>query len=200
MSYTYSKLSTWRRCPRLYYEQYILHSLPPYISPAAQYGVDVHKRIEECLRKKKPLPIEVKVPKRLIKLLLKRDAEVEKEMAIDKEGKETEWYNAFIRGKIDAYAEYGSKRLLIDWKTGRTDYTDILQAKVYAALCGQDVKQVIFIYSYVTYNEHKLFTLNPRTCWGEVKKLAEQVDADNTWQPRHNQLCRFCPVECGEKK
>jgi hypothetical protein len=200
MIHTYSRLSTWRQCPRRFYEEYIIRRWPREETPAMREGTEKHKVLEDCIKRRVPPSGEFKIPQALFPLLWGNKAEPEVRLAVNRNGAVATWDDAWIRGVIDVYAPKPPACLMIDWKTGRSDYTDDLQGKVYAALCypKSRLKQVIFVFSYIKYGVHKPMVFEPEVAWREVRDVALACESDDEWLPRKNALCGWCPVKTCE--
>jgi len=200
MIHTYSKLSTWRQCPRRFHEEHILRRWPREETPAMREGTEKHKILEDCIKRRTQPPGGFKIPQALFPLLWSLKASPEEKLAVNKGGITTAWDTAWIRGIIDVYASKPPSCLMIDWKTGRSDYTDELQGKVYAALCASQFqfKQVIFIFSYIKHGVHKPMVFEPEKAWREVRDIARACEDDDEWHPRKNALCGWCPVKTCE--
>jgi hypothetical protein len=161
-------------------------------------GTEKHKILEDCIKRRMQPSGEFKIPQALFPLLWENEAKPEVRLAVDRDGVPTAWNDAWIRGIIDVYVPKPPVCcLMIDWKTGRSDYTDDLQGKVYAALCSQ-FKQVVFIFSYIKHGVHKPMVFEPEKAWREVRDIAKACEADDEWHPRKNALCGWCPVKTCE--
>lgn len=197
MILTYSKMSAWRNCPRQYHERYIAKRLPFEETPEMRIGTEKHKVLENCVRHGCPPPTAgYKIPPGLPLLLRTHGAEAEVRMAIDRAGGPAPWASAWLRGVIDVYLPRRPLVVMIDWKTGRPDYTDPLQAHVYAALCAFDpsIKRANFIFSYISHGVHKMFKLDPVASLSTVRNVANAMAADDQWLPKPSGLCGWCPV------
>lgn len=200
MIHSYSSLSTWRLCPRLHKAQYIDRSLKYEESPAMREGKAVHKRLEDALVARAPLPEGVQVKPALWQLLLTAEAQPEVRVAMTRDGGGCGFFDkdAWLRGAMDVYVGIPDKHaaVVIDWKTGAVRPVDPLQAEVYAAILHNSVhvRQVLFVFSYVKHGALEPVTVDAAKAAADVRRLAERVEADTEHAPRPGWKCRFCAL------
>lgn len=197
MIHSYSKINTWKNCPRQYHERYIAKRFPFVETPQIKKGREQHSILEYAIKGEGDIPAEICLPENFIPWLQSLDAQPEVRMALDRNGNSCDFFdsNVWIRGVIDVFAWKGDIPVLVDWKTGRSDYTDWAQAAVYAAMVKHLTnKRVLFIFSYVKHGINKKTLLNPEKSWLNIKQMLETIEADSEWLPRPSGLCGWCPV------
>lgn len=204
MIHSYSSLSTWRLCPRLHKAQYIDRSLKYEESPAMREGKEVHKRLEDALAARAPLPDGIKVKPELWQLLVSAEAQPEVKVAMWRDGSGCNFFdkNAWIRGVMDVYLPVPGRggAVVIDWKTGAVRPIDPLQAEVYAAILHNSIrlKTALFIFGYVKHGALEPVTVDAAKAAADVRRLAERVEADTEHAPRPGWKCRFCALTACE--
>lgn len=153
MSYSYSKISRYQRCPRNYYFHYIEKIKAPFQdTPTFEKGRYIHHIIEhypnlprfefkfqECADLKdtylKYIKDFIQNNKKMNMLLSDKMLRLrEKTFFIDNNFKEVESKDeALFEGTIDYIGEYKDSIILVDWKTGQSQkYASLDQLKFYS--------------------------------------------------------------------
>lgn len=203
MVHSYSSISTWRKCPRLFKARYIDKTLPFQDSPAAAKGREIHETLQLCLENRTPPPGRLRVNPDLWDTIIKGNPEPEMKIAITKEGTECEFFdkNVWLRGVIDVFLpSKGTKAICIDWKTGRPGYTDVLQAEIYAAMlhAARGIGETAFFYLYVPCGKVDHAKVDGREALFHVKHVISAVENDYSYIPKPGWLCRYCGLETCE--
>lgn len=131
---SYSRYSTWVKCPLLAKYKYIL-KYPEPDSPAAARGTQIHKQAEDYANGKlKTLPSVLKpFQKELNKLKKAAVHTTEANWAFDLEWNPVSWFDptVYMRIKADATRIDGTSLLVDDYKTGRIYPDHNEQAQLY---------------------------------------------------------------------
>jgi ATP-dependent exoDNAse (exonuclease V) beta subunit len=197
MVFTYSKLSDFVKCPRFYEAAHLLKTVQRTITPALAKGRTIHKLLENALRNRDPVPPEgLRIDPKTWEVLLLVGARPEVKVAVDKNFEVCDFDDASVhlRGIIDVLVRKPAGLLCIDWKSGRPGFTDVLQAKVYAAMlhAALDVEEITFAWSYVCFGVVELAKLEGERAVADVKELIDKVENAKEFPPKPSFFCRFC--------
>ncbi len=142
MTYTapvsYSGLSLYRKCPKAWADTYIAGNRSP-SGPAAQRGVEIHKRLEDFFGGGKYPTLAVLSPWRNYMLHLREAGNFTAECQW---GANAQWVPepfesaSHVRGALDlgVHAPSDDTMDIYDWKTGRVYPEHVKQGEFYAAL------------------------------------------------------------------
>lgn len=218
LPWSYSSLSTFVSCPRLYHEKNVLKSVKDVPGAAAAHGDWVHKQFEsfiksEATAKMEP-GLEVHVPY-LTKLATTYGKKsVELKWGLNRQLEPVSFFaeDVWARGIIDYQRVYHTKDQngklfealkMVDHKTGKKKNVDGKQLKLFALYGFQTGAKLVDTEYYWTQDiEHptrQVYTIDQRDeLWQvflpDLKQYAEAFKRD-IWQPRPNGLCKgWCPV------
>ena len=199
-AYSFSRLSTYRQCPRLYKAQYVDKKVVFRETAATQKGVALHKQLQAALDKKQSTPPSVCfVPEKLWTGLVRVGAQAEVKIAINNRKEECDFFadDVWLRGIADVLFVRDMEAVIVDWKTGRPGFTDRLQADVYGALVyvTRDIKETSFIYIYTTYDETEAVKVCGPDALRRVEEVIAEVEADTEFRPKPGWKCRFCDLD-----
>ena len=211
MIHSYSALAEWKQCPRLHKAKYIDKKIKFVENPAIIKGNVDHKILEMGFAAKDVPPAEYTVTPGLWDRMQALRAKPEKQSAMDRDGRPCGFFEkgkVWLRGKIDLYAgipHTGDRpgAIMIDWKSGNSNYTDTFQADVYGAMewAQHGSKETLFIWQYIRRplkdNPPPIRVRNERA-YEQVVDLMERVEADDEHPPRPSWKCRFCDVKTCE--
>lgn len=140
-SFSYSRYSTWKDCPRCFHRKYIEKFEEP-TSKALIEGRKVHDDAAKYLEGKMDLPDRLSRFSVVANALRDAPAKfkaVEKQFAFDRDKRPVQWFgpNAYFRFIWDAaiWNEAGTELHAIDWKTGKPygSYADQMQVFAFPA-------------------------------------------------------------------
>lgn len=201
--HSYSSISTWKKCPRLFKARYVDKTLPFQDSPAAARGREIHETLQLCLENRTTPPENLRVNPDLWETILRGKPEPEMKIAMTRDGEGCDFFgkDVWLRGMIDVYLSSGkSKAICLDWKTGRPGYTDVLQAEIYAAMlhAARGINDVAFFYLFVPSGKIDYAKVDGQEALFHVKHIISAVENDNSHIPKPSWLCRFCGLETCE--
>lgn len=201
MIHSYTALSEWRLCPRLYHARFIEKSVEFEETPELKRGREIHGVLEAALRGKWGPPGNLKINPKFWELLLERNAKPEVKVAIKRDGSECGFFSddAWLRGVIDVFVG-GQAPLLVDWKTGKAGRVDTLQAEVYAAMlhAARGVPKIAFVFSYVLHGQSRMVRVHGKPALESVQRLIEAVESDREFFPKPSWKCGYCGVDVCE--
>jgi CRISPR/Cas system-associated exonuclease Cas4 (RecB family) len=118
LPWSYSRLSTYEKCPAKFKYSYIDKIKGPK-HPAAARGTEIHESIENFLNGGKELH-EVATPyKHVFKEIRAHDPFVEEKVAFTAKWKLAPWDDCWGRAAIDSAYIYGNRVEVQEWKTGK---------------------------------------------------------------------------------
>jgi RecB family exonuclease len=196
LPWSYTKLTTFERCPKLGYARYIAKTLPYVESEAARLGNEVHAALEKLIVDGVPLP--------------EKWAWVGEFVPETKPGdvvRAEDWFNfnmdnqptparSWFTTKIDfLQIEDGDVAWVLDWKTGKP-WEDPDQLNVYATAVKAHYPHVRHWRGmYVWLRERRVgevHTLSPGRTFAKLVERVKAVDTSDT--PRKNKLCPWCEL------
>lgn len=207
-AWSYSRYDKYTTCP-LWFKLDVIDKVAPVVqSDAMARGDRIHKTLAKYITGDEPeMPAEVKLPfqRELVEQLRAWPAEdkvVEQQWAFTSTWKPTEWFakDAWYRSVLDVGVAYPDDTLEdIDWKSGKRygsndEQMESQGVSVFAKY--PHIKHVItrLVYLDGQTEEFAEFPVKDReklqAKW-EVK--AAPMFVDETFAPRPNEKCRFCP-------
>lgn len=209
LSHSYSSIKLFENCPLRYYEQRIAKSIKDEGGEASIHGDRVHKALEAKLKRQGELPEDMAEYAPLVEAVTKLVGngvlEIEKEMTINRNMRETGWWDAdaWLRSKLDILVIKDDElALVMDWKTGKRR-VDFFQLKLFAAqvfLRYPEVQRVKTTLIWLKTKEFDTETYNrdeAKLLWQEVLgRIAriESADKYNNWPAKPSGLCPYCPL------
>lgn len=212
---SYSILKTFEQCP--YRAKMTTKQLGgKYLftpTPQTEYGNRLHKAFEDYISYNKPLPEEFKKHEYFISKL-KATAGMkttEHKMALDWKQNKVDYFKGkeiWLRGQYDLMIMPNDNiGIMIDYKTGNSKYPDLDQLECMSMMAFHYFPKLnavrgtlIFVEdNYKTYKE--TFTRDKMTAYVENWKnraipVIQSLNT-NVWEPKQNNLCKWCPVvEC----
>ena len=201
-SWSYSRLQTYKLCPRQFKHRFI-DKLPEPESPALKKGNKVHQEAEDYLNGNiKKIPSSLALFRKEFKALLKLEASAEEQWTINDNWEETGWFDrdAWCRMKIDAYyiVEDGVMKI-IDFKTGkvRDSYDEQLSFYSLIAFClfeGLEKVEVELWFLDHHHIETGFYTFNShfKKLKNKFLKDIKPMFNDKEFVPKPSWLCKFC--------
>lgn len=201
-SWSYSKYSTYAKCPRQYKLKYI-DKLPEPQSPAMERGNVIHKMAEDFLNSGAALTPELLKFKAVLEWLKSKGAHGERQITINDKWEETGWFakDAWCRMKLDAdvFGDDGVSIDLVDWKTGKMYDENKLQLEFYAAVIFALIAHIETVRVHLCYldNGKELTETYTRAKHGQLLKAqwvgrAMAMLKDDEFAPRPNDKCKWC--------
>jgi hypothetical protein len=196
---SYSGKSLYRKCPFLWYDNYILGNRRPSGS-AADRGVYLHELLESFFKGEAPYPSgnRALAPwQPFMERLAAYNPTAEGEVAVTKEWQRCDFDDpeARFRGKKDLDIEAGRTLMLFDWKSGKVYPDHEGQGKMYAALSpGYDKYVTFFVYLdipfYIQRWEYTAEEVDAERL--ELEAEAELIRNDTEFLPTPGDHCKWC--------
>lgn len=206
-AWSWSALQGWNTCPRQHYEMKIKKAWPDPPGEVQQWGITVHKLIEDRLTMGKALPTYLNYVEPIIQKLenTKGTVQAEYKLALNKSLKPVEFFDksAWVRAVGDVVKIHEDRALQVDWKAGRFREGEgqlKLQSAVLMATYPH-VQKVGVVYAWLkdkrttvrTYSRGDLLDI-----WQEflpqVTAMEKGIEAGD-FPPRPSGLCgRYCAV------
>lgn len=207
-AWSFSKLKNFETCPKKHYEVDLQRNYQEE-STHLTWGNEVHKALENAVKKISPLPIEMKSYSKYVQSVLNAHGkvEVEKQYALDRNFVPVSWFDkqAWYRGKADVVLINGENALAIDWKTGKVS-KDSVQLMLMAQCIfahNPQVKRVRTMYVWLQFPDAEPVIEDydrqeVANAWIGLLlrvKLMEEAYNTQTYPPKPSGLCRkHCPV------
>lgn len=202
-AWSYSRLSDWRKCPRMAYFKHILKMKEPG-NKHTQRGVEVHKQAQDYVEGKL-----AKVPDACARFatelakLRKDKALCETEWAFGPDWSEQTWLSKMyrlLRVKTDACAVYrkGAELHVVDHKTGRVNPDHEEQLSLYATAALVKYPKATKVLTELWYHDsgEKMSQEFSRGDLPGLKRYWEETTdamfADKAFQCKPGDACRFC--------
>lgn len=201
MTHSFSSLSKWRNCPRMFEAQYITKEFRDTGSEATRKGEIIHKELEEYVKgetAKAPVSAPADGLHDILRALKERGVpvDVEQELAVRQDLSPCGWWDkdAYLRGKLDVLVDLSEMVLGLDYKSGKRR-NNIFQASTYAILihAHHPGAEVQLYFDYLEKGRDK--PIKPK--WEEMAEVlhtAKTIDDSTIFPPKPSGLCRFCPV------
>lgn len=206
-AWSYSALNAFETCPRQFHEMRVLKRWPDPPGEAQQFGVLVHKYMEDRIGKGTTLPAFLKHLEPVVDRLEQSKGSLESEykLALNAQFQPVEFFakDVWVRAVGDVIKIHQDKALALDWKTGKQRPGDD-QLKVQAGVMFATfphVKTISIRYAWVKDKKMtgKVFDRDESpVIWQEflprVKRM-ELAKENNDYPPNPNGLCRqWCHV------
>lgn len=150
---SYSGLKLFEKCPRRWYDQYVLGNRYP-SGPAADRGTQKHTLLEEYFTGAIAFPHGdscISPWHDYMSALLARNPVAEGEVAVRRDWSPCGFDDptAYFRGKKDLHVEDGSILELYDWKTGKMYPEHVEQGESYVAMSDPKYEEFIVRFAYL---------------------------------------------------
>ena len=200
MSWSYSRYSMWKACPRKY-KYRVIENLPETMHPAASRGTEIHAHMENyLLGNLGALPPEIDYYQSFLDGLKEIGVHPEIRLSFTKDWTPCEWDapDRFFRCVLDALVLRPDRAVVYDWKTGKEYPDHINQREIYAVAVSAAHPELLEISVYHTYLDTKQ---NTWTTWhrDEIPALREKWEAaiepmfaDTMYEAKPSWMCRFC--------
>lgn len=221
-AWSYSRLATYRKCPRQAMYKFIMKiQVPEDSSPALERGNLVHLTLQNFVEGKVKAAAVKKIigtePYRLLKadleMFKKSKSQCELELAVDKDWKPVSWFDrsAWLRAKLDVSVKIKDPKTgrVVDYKTGKiysaahTEQSEIYAAVAFAFQPLVEQLQVDMMYIDqgmtvpVLYTDLAKVIPRLRKKW---EKESQPMFRDKTFKARPGTDCRWCPFSGVHKK
>ncbi len=208
LAHSYSAIKLFENCALRYYRQRIVKDIRDEPGEASIYGDRVHKALENRLKSGADLPDHLEFAEgycQSIENLGERGLlEVEKELVIDENFNEVDWWHrdAWIRFKLDALVVVGATALVFDWKTGKRR-ADTFQMEMFAAIVFQLYPQVQVVKTNLVWLKDKSMDTEVfkrkqapylwRNITAKISRIVKAYETEN-WPAKPSGLCGWCPA------
>jgi hypothetical protein len=211
-TFSYSSLSDFNLCPRKFYRTRVAKDVSEPERDHLVYGKEAHEAAEHYGRDGTPMPRKYKYIEPYVDSLVKDQPGehlFEHKMALTEKLEVCDFGDtkrAWVRGIAD-YIRLSPDRknaLLVDYKTGKSQYADTKQLQLLSLMLFNHVKELdeirgglLFVIpgelvdaTFIRDKEEEYWAP-----WrADVKRLHASFEAD-TWNPKSNFTCKnFCPV------
>jgi hypothetical protein len=210
-AWSYSKVNTFKQCPKKYYHLNVKKDVKDRGSPATVYGNKVHKAAEKYIKDGKPLEKEYGFLRKTLDAFNRIEGEKHCEIRLgvakeDDEFKPTKFMapDVWYRGIADLLIVNGEKAYLIDYKTSKTaNYADTKQLDLLAGAVFINFPEVKKIKSALSFVICDGFVTKEHTAdmyksyigvFDEILERIEVAGNEGVWNPVDGPLCGFCPV------
>lgn len=219
-AWSYSSLKLFEQCPKRYYEEKVIKSIPFTQNEAALYGEQLHKAAEEYIRDGKPIDPRFDFIKPYLDKLNAIEGVKFCELKLGVKRSDgrlvaCDFFDSevWFRGVADLVIIDGDRAWIVDYKSGKSaKYADIRQLALMAAalfLKYPEVKKVktslLFVVSkeFIKEDFQKDYGLSIFSELNGLLTARDKAYETDVWNPRPNNLCRkWCPVKtcphCGE--
>lgn len=207
-----SAIELFENCPWWFHEERVSKRFKrEWSGPEAEYGKDVHKRLEQRLKNGRPLPDELSNLEPYCAELegMGGDLHAEYQMAINRQMKPVEWFakDAWGRAAADVLVVSGDTAVIVDWKTGKPKFPE-LQSHILAYMTFLHFPHLRhirsrFIYTKFveekgdTYDMHKDAQWLAKEIAGRIRDIAFAYK-NKSWPKNPTGLCGWCPVKSCE--
>ena len=202
-AWSYSRLSDWRKCPRMAYYKHVLKMKEPGNKHTLR-GIEVHKQAQDFVEGKLPsVPAACSRFTAGLKKLRKDKAVCETEWAFGPDWSEQTWFAKLyrlLRVKTDVCAVYrkGAELHVVDHKTGRVNPDHEEQLSLYATAAMVKYPSAKKVLTELWYHDsgEKVSQEFTREDLPGLKKYWEETTdamfADRAFQCKPGDACRFC--------
>ena len=210
-TWSYSKVNSFKQCPKKYYHMYVKKDVKDTGSVATRYGNLVHKAAEEYIKDGSELPKKYNFMQRTLDTFnnIKGDKHCEIRLGVAKYDdvyEPTKFFakNVWYRGIADLLIINEDKAYLIDYKTGKSaNYADTKQLDLLAGAVFINFPEVKKIKSALSFVVCKKFISKEHTAdmykayinvFDELLERIEVAAKEDVWNAVESGLCKFCPV------
>lgn len=209
---SYSRLSTFERCPRKFKSQYLDKDYP---DESDNYffkkGQRKHEQLENyVLSRNNPLAVgtlryddDVEAMFPMIDSICAAmpDYAAEQKMAVDHDFKPCGWFDRSVmyRAIVDFRAKFKNLMTVIDWKSGKVREYDAAatgQLHLTAAIMfahHEEVEKIITSYAFIEHRQNLKTTFdNTMDLKSAFFKAHEEVNTEEEWAPKQNEYCKYC--------
>lgn len=202
---TYSKISTFNRCRKLFYDQYI--KMAGFTrSQALERGSKIHEWIASILINSAipEISVGLNLDKQNVTFIVQKIAEikqkakkiyVETNFALGHDLVSLVPYNSdsFIRGTFDLVSENEDGTiLLVDWKSGESRPDD-MQIQLYSWILRKVYPLRPIQCQYICVDKCKVIEVENIDIEDNIKKIRHDVYEEEEWKPEPGWYCSFCP-------
>ncbi len=202
ITHSYSSLSKYRTCPRMYEITKFKKLIEDKPGAAAQIGTFVHTKIERYLMNDVSHPDIMKYTKILAPYKeLKGQCEVKYQLKQDL-SVHTEDGKPFLIGYVDWQCKVNDTMKMADWKTGKVSPTDQMQLYSVFAFCSdEEVQKVEATFEWINKKDKLTQTFTRDRIdeyYAPFDDLIHQINVaiqTDTWEEKENYLCqKYCVV------
>jgi len=205
---SYSRIATFKQCPKKLNEMSIAKTVPYVQSDAMRQGEIVHKMLEARVAHGTAFPHGYEHLEPIAASIVRAPGQTFAELALtfDRDLQSCgarEWDKAWLRVSVDVAKIYASIAWAGDYKTGNRNF-DELQLKIYAAALFQafpDLETVSTSYIWLKEKHLDEPTRYSRSdapgIWNEIfeySKRIEEARRKNEWPATPNRFCKWCAV------
>ena len=210
IAWSYSRLTDFEQCPKMFYGKHISKEF--YVdasSPALIRGRSIHKLLEKIMKMgSKEMTGDMAYLAPFIDKLRKGEVVyIEKKIAFNRNGKVIDWFNkkVWLRVIFDVAVINGTTAFIIDWKTGKVRDKNRDQLALFAVatfMAYLNIEDVITAYIWVDHPKAKasvnVFQRSDAArlmeMFAERSELIQLANESGQWKAKPGNLCCFCPA------
>ena len=210
-SWSYSRVNSFKQCPKKYYHLYIKKDVVDKGNAATYYGNKVHKAAEHYIQEGIELPRQYKFMQRTLDAFNAIEGEKHCEIRFgvakeDEMSAPTTFFakDVWWRGIADLLIVNEARAFIVDYKTSKNmNYADTKQLDLLAGatfIHYPEVKKIKSALSFVVCNGFisKEYTADLYKSYmnvfdNELERIEVALEKD-VWNPVESGLCGFCPV------
>lgn len=209
LSHSYSSIKQYENCPYRYYHQRIAKTVVDKPNDASMHGERVHKFLEDRIKEKADLPVEVQHLEPIIQSLenvaKSGDLFAELEFTLTQDLKPTTWFapDAWLRSKLDVYVSRKPVAMVVDWKTGKRR-PDFMQLELFALQVFAHYPEVNTVTSSFIWTRDNAMDretygrADAPALWDKmltkISRIEKSLEHDN-WPAKPSGLCGWCPCK-----
>lgn len=205
---SYSRIDTFKTCPKKFHEMNILKSVPFVQSDAMRQGEVIHKLLEDRIAEGKAFPKGYEYLEPIAATIQKAPGQTHTELSLtfDKglaQCGDKDWDRAWLRVRIDVAKLLGDRAWAGDYKSGKRHF-DELQLKICAAAMFQAFPDLETVSTSFIWLQDKFMddpTVYHRSeaqgIWNEIMSYSHDIQtasATGQWPAQKNKFCAWCPV------
>jgi hypothetical protein len=197
---SYSGMSLYKQCPKLWHDSYILGNKSP-SGPAAERGTRLHDALEKFFKGEFIFPVADKTLapwERYMKTLMRFEPSAEAEVAVDQFWRPVAFDDpgAWFRGKKDLDVRTSIRKHIFDWKSGKIYPDHVQQGKAYVALDPEDWDEYVVKFAYLDIPLHvqkwRYTAPQKLEIRGEIDQVIEVIRMDEEHRATPGDKCQWC--------
>jgi hypothetical protein len=205
LPWSFSALNKFATCPNQFYETKVLKNFTDEPGEVAQWGIYVHKCIEDMLNDVSPMPDNVQTYLPQVRAAINGNwgVRAEARLAINNRFEPCAWEDRWCGSISDVLKIDGDTAWVIDWKAGKVKPST--QLKLNALMVFYNYPEVQTVHTQFEWLQFKQRNVDTHTrdqipeLWKSFEKdLTQYAHAfkTDTWQKRPSGLCNgWCPVD-----
>lgn len=206
--WSWSALDSFETCPYRHHQIKVVKKVKERTNPQMSAGLKTHNLLEKRIKTGRPLPKDLAAIEPKIQALeaMPGVLRAEEELAVDVDFNKVDWFdkNVWIRVKLDAQVDMGTKLVLVDWKTGKMkdDWGQLTMAAHLKFQMNPRLQEIGMMFVWTKYNDKSKEIVTREDAaieWAHdiiprLKRFQAAYD-NNEFPVKPSGLCRkHCPV------